>query len=389
MADGRRFPLLVLLIAAIPLACGQAVGAGAQGDAASPGVVGDVDVVSSVDVAVDISTTDACDPALTVSPSVATVLPLGMAFLVPGGGTGAYRMLLTDESIGTLNEQTGAFLAGVEGGLSTRVLVTDEGCTGVAEAELRVVTPMAVVPARPEVPPGTAIPFRVEEGSGQVVFELLHNTSGATMAGGDYVAGAVEGVDTITVRDLGTLEEAVVYVDVRSDAQLRPTVNRVHVALGQQFAFGVDGGTGDFSVTATEGLAAFEAGLVTGLGEGDGAIVIEDLISGLSLSVPLEVSTPIGSLANRSGDLQDDAVLLVEDLDGDGHDELLLGVHEMDHAAHDSGAVYLYRGADGGVNTEPARVFSTTDKTVRAGWSIAAGDFDADGHRDLLRGSDL
>lgn len=328
-----------------------------------------------------------CDPPLTFSSEVVYVLPYSLAFLVPTGGTGDYEFLLTDDSIGSLSALTGAFLAGAEPAVSSRAFVTDLGCVGVAETRIDVVFPMEVAPREPQVPPGTSIPFRVEEGSGQATFEMVANVTGGTLDGQDYVAGDLTGIDVIRVRDTETGEVVFVYVDVRDDALLVPTTWWPQVALGETLLFEVNGGTGDFTFSLSGDVVSYESGVLTGLAAGKGTIEVVDEIAGLTLTLPVGVSAPLSSPANRSGDLTDQAVFASVDLDGDGFEELICGVSEADYAAHDSGGVYVYRGGEAGVQAIPERVYATDDQTVRAGTALTVGDFNADGLPDLAIGA--
>jgi hypothetical protein len=351
-------------------------------DSAGPGEQADVEPPEGADT----SEVSACEPPLSFMSDVVYVLPYSLAFLVPSGGTGAYEFLLTDDSIGTLNGTTGAFLAGSEPAVSSRAFATDTGCSGVAETRVDVVFPMDVAPRQPQVPPGTSIPFRVEEGSGHVTFELVTDETGASLDGQAYVAGEVTGVDVIRVRDTKTAEEVFVSVEVRDDALLVPTTWWPQVAVGQTLLFDVVGGTGDFTVTLSGGVASLEGGVLTGLQAGAATIEVVDDIAGLTLTIPLGVSAPLSSPANRSGDLSDHAALFSADFDGDGFEELLVGVSEADYTAHDSGGVFLYRGGESGVSDSPEQVYATDDQTVRAGTAIAVGDFNADGLPDLAIG---
>ena len=327
-----------------------------------------------------------CNPVLSIEPEVSFVLPYELTFLAPQGGTGAYEFVLTDDTVGTLNSTTGAFLAGAEADVSSRVFVTDTGCSGVVEARIDVVNPMVVIPSAPQVSPGTAIPFRVEAGSGDVQLALVSDESGATLDGELYLAGPLEGVDVLRVRDLRTTEERFVYVEVRSDAALVPTTWWPQVALGQTLLFEVQGGAGDFTYTLTGDVVSYDGKMLTGLTAGTGTIEVLDGISGMSLSIPVGVSAPLSSPANRSGDLSDQASMLSADLDGDGYEEVIVGVSELDYEAHNSGAVYVYQGGEEGLEAAPARVYANDERGVKAGSALALGDFDADGVDDLAIG---
>ena len=330
-----------------------------------------------------------CEPPLSLMPEVFYVLPFELAFASPEGGTGEYEFVLTDETIGTMNSDTGAFLAGPNAGVSSRLFVTDQGCSGVAEGRIEVVHQMQIIPSTPQVPPGTSIPFRVEEGSGVLSFELIGDESGATLVGQDYQAGPLQGIDVLRVIDQGTKESRLVYIEVREDAALSPTTWRPQLALGQSLLFSIEGGTGDFTYTLSGDVATYDGTALRGEKAGKGSLEVVDEISGMSLLLPIGVSAPLSSSAERSGDLSDQARMRSYDLDADGYEELILGVGEVDYSAHNSGAVFVYRGIEGGIEVEPARVYASSNKGVQAGAALGLGDFDGDGLVDLAVGVPL
>ena len=136
MMLARMYMLCLASCAALVTACGQAPADAPDGSEGSPDVTSpDGGAVDDGEGAVERPAgLPVCAPPLSVAPALAHVLPHGLTFLVPTGGTGIYELLLTDASVGTLNPRTGAFLAGATAGVSSRVLITDEGCAGVADA---------------------------------------------------------------------------------------------------------------------------------------------------------------------------------------------------------------------------------------------------------------
>lgn len=76
------------------------------------------------------------------------------------------------------------------------------------------------------------------------------------------------------------------------------------------------------------------------------------------------------------------------DLDGDGHRDLVLAaiLHDSDTGVRDAGRVYIYFGGPQ-LDSIPDRVIDGTQPAQLIGWGLSCGDVNGDGHDDLLVGA--
>lgn len=332
-----------------------------------------------------------CEPLLSVDPFEAAVRPLDLLTFHASGGTGAYRFSLTDDGSGALlNEVTGAYLSGETTGVVDGVELRDEGCIGVARAEVRVVPPMAVRPAAAEVAPATSFLFEVADGSGQFAFLMASSRSGGQVSpDGRYTAGGGDGADVVRVADVATGEEAEVVIEVRAGAALRPRPVEVFVAVGSSHKLVVDGGSGHLDAAVAGAEVGFEDGVVSGLSPGVSNLLLTDHFTGLQTDVRVTTVRPQGIHQVRAGNaFGRSPVMPAGDIDGDGFDDVVLGLPEADVEAFNGGAVFVYAGG-APPPLGPARVISSDRRRTELGRSLAVQDFDGDGRVDLAVGAPL
>ena len=176
----------------------------------------------------------ACDPPLQLSAAISAVSPDDLARLRAEGGTGAWVFEhVQNRSGGLLNATTGAFLAGPTPDVVDEFRLTDRGCTGEALFSLRIVKPMGVFPAAPEVSPGQVLTFEVEDGSGQFTLEMVANQTGAAVEGQlTYRAGPTVGQDTLRIVDDETGYSVQVKVEVKDEIRIVVSpVSYTHLTL--------------------------------------------------------------------------------------------------------------------------------------------------------------
>jgi hypothetical protein len=343
-----------------------------------------------------------CDPPLAIEPAEAAALPLDLRTLHAEGGTGEWRFeLVSNESGALVNPLSGAYLAGDVEDVVDVVRLTDLGCDGFADAEIRVVPPMVVRPSQAEVRPGARFSFEVEQGSGEAVFRLVESGSEGGIDGmGRYIAGHRAGRDFVEVEDTGTGETREVVITVAIDAALHAEPRQLHVVVGGTVPLRVEGGSGVLTTEVGEGVVALEdtpeGPVIRGVSPGRVALRVTDRFTGMQTEVDARVMINhqqeqpwMGHHSHRS------AVAAPGDMDGDGDVEAIVGVHESALSGYFAGAVFVYLGQaidPEGEPIEPAQVLTGFSRREEFGRSLATGDFDSDGIVDLAvgaRGADV
>lgn len=161
-----------------------------------------------------------------------------------------------------------------------------------------------------------------------------------------------------------------------ADAQLQGA------AQGDSVGWAV-AGVGD---TTGDGLADLLVG-VPNLDDVDQDAGAAMLLSGAPAGLVSPTATLLGERAN---DYAGFSVAGVGDVDGDGLGELLVGAIWNNRGGRDAGAVYLFAGNPSGTPSlsDSIAILTGTTGADSAGYSVAgAGDFDGDGHPDLLVGA--
>jgi hypothetical protein len=331
-----------------------------------------------------------CTPALTLEPATRAIAPLDVLTLVARGGTGAYTFALVDAPSGAIvNELLGVYLAGETTGVVDRVRVTDRGCVGEAEAMLRVVAPLAIVPRRLELLPSTRVQLEVRGGSGRHAFSLVTATAGSTIsASGAYVAARVGGRDLVRVTDLETMQTADARVVITASAALTLAAERFVIPVGARHALGAQGGSGEITLVGAPPELALEGDALVGRQMGAVDAVLRDRFAGLERTVRVDVVAPQTVPAARAGNgFLFTQVMGPGDLDGDGQRDAIVATTDHDLTAHTGGALFIYRGQAGTLSGTVARALGGASRYEEFGRAFAVADLDGDGLLDLVVGA--
>lgn len=352
---------------------------------------GPKDIVFGWDAGKDVAVVGPCSPALKITPASPQVLPLQLLNFQATGGTGQYRFLLTKNSSEALvNLYTGAYLAGDKAGVLDTVQLTDVGCQGSASAQVEVLSPLAVLPAEAELPPGGKLALQVAKGSGKYAYSLKTNQSGgAITAAGVYTAGAKAGLDTLQVLDTGTGETQQIPVTVIVGSALAAVPPRLAIPVGSTAKLTVTGGSGVLQSTAKGPQITTNGSDVTAVAPGLVTVAIVDKLTGQTTTATVEVVAAQVPTMPRSGDFFEVAAAVAGDLDGDGWTDALLGVPESDITHYNDGAVYLYRGTPVGLSTEPSQVLHGALSEDRFGYAMVAGDVSGTAQPEVIVGAPL
>jgi len=330
-----------------------------------------------------------CEPALALGS--ATTTPLNLVILDASGGTGQYHFRFEDNLSGAaLNPLSGSYLAGITGGVTDVIVMTDGACEGEATAQIEVVPEMSVVPANIEVLPAQAFSYLVENGSGSYSCELFMDGSGAALNTTDcsYQAGMTEGTDGISFTDLETGQEATAWVSIHSSAAPVSSPAHVFIALGSTQASMILGGSGHWDFVASiPGVVDTTSGLLESVATGRTVLEVTDQFTGLSTSMTVDVVTPQQAPVNLSGESVQEGHALSVDVDGDGYLDAIMSSPGANVGAYRGGVVILWMGSSDGLETEPARTWTRTAWEDQLGRGLASGDFDADGLPDLVMSS--
>ena len=400
----RTFRYLSLLSLLVAVACSSDpnesndAGVDAGSDTVDLGLdPTDPDADTQLDTAPDVDVDDAevglptCNPALALEPAEATLAPLDLLQMRPSGGTGDYRVRLTDNqtgaifSIGELR-----YIAGDTPGVDTLTL-TDDGCAGEATSMLTVVEHPNVVPSNIEVSPGTTFTFEVTGGSGEYVAEFITNRTGGTLSdeGFVYTSGARPSFDVLRFTDVQSGRAADATVSVSLDARLRLETSRVALPVGGTYQLEVLLGSGRLELAdESPPWFDFEDGVISGLAPGEWTQLFVDPFSGLTAAVEIDIVEPLDGEFTLAGDrLTWSTVQPLGDINGDGFADVAVAIAEADVDAYNSGAVFIYLGAEGEIDAAPAQVLSGTTYQEEFGRGIGFGDIDADGSPELMVGA--
>ncbi len=168
---------------------------------------------------------------LALSPTSLSCAPGGtQTFTATGGSTPYTYSLPTNNSGGSINSTTGAYICGSTGSVSDVVRVTD-GSSSVVNATVTVSAALAISPTSFSLAPGDQETFTASGGAGSNVFSISTNNSGGSInsSSGLYTAGATPATDTVRVTDANSkTSNATVSVSSVTLSPLAPTVIAGH-----------------------------------------------------------------------------------------------------------------------------------------------------------------
>lgn len=332
-----------------------------------------------------------CAPALNVDPSNAAVLPFGLYTIVPEGGTGDYRFEIeTNNSGAIVNELSGAYLAGGEGGAIDTVVVTDVGCIGEARIDIRVVEPLQIRPFAVTAAPGTSWTFEGVGGTGNFTYAVLIDGSGGTLSPtGAYTAGNTEGTDRIELRDTETGQTSEATVIVSNAATMAPSPPFVFLPVGNTFELEINGGSGFVEVVENvTNFSLIDGRTISGDAPGKSQVTLRDLYTGQTAPFAVGVAGPQQFTPTPWGQLLGYTFTRAAgDLNGDGFEDIVVSSPEATVNGYLAGAVFVYQGNNGGFDPTPVQVLTGENRRDYYGNGVAVADFDGDGENDLLVGA--
>jgi hypothetical protein len=332
-------------------------------------------------------TVDLCTglPALTLTAEPARVRVSGPVALVASGGSGHYRYLL--EPGGSSGALIGnRFVAGRTPATDTLV-VEDAKCPGDARTRVSVVAAFDVAPARAELPPATSFQIAVAGALGAPTYTLTRSDSGATLTPeGVYTAGPRDGSDLLTVRDSQTGDEALLQYQVRAGAKLSGDPAFLAVPAGASVPLATRGGTDRVTWAKVSGPGTLANGRLAVEAGATGATLLTatDPFTKQTAQVSVRVLDELTRPGVAHGRLSDVASMVTADFDGDGTQDLAVGQRESDLARPAGGAVFIFKGATGGLPSAPTWVLTGSSDTAAFGDALAAGDLDGDGLAELV-----
>ncbi len=330
-----------------------------------------------------------CEPALGLSSNTTSARAFDLVRLIPAGGTGQWTFTLSENlSGGTVNRETGVYLAGDQVGVTDTIVLADEGCLGSAELTINVVEPMRISPSSPQVAPLDILRFEVTGGSGEFEFLLLNESGSAITEGGVYIAGEDLGWDLLQITDLATSQAESIRITLTEDNTIVAQDEQIFLPVGTRYTPKVTGGSGVYSMASDDSSVLIEGDEMVGSGEGLAQVTVSDAFLDRSTQVtvygresfvaPMVASSDGTASARMRG---------IPDINGDGLMDLVLGHAEADVAAGNGGALYIYATReDGTLDPEPAQIIAGPNRDDYLGWSFEVGDLTGDGISDLVVG---
>ncbi|HTC96066.1 MAG TPA: hypothetical protein VK699_21670 [Terriglobales bacterium] len=185
--------------------------------------------------------------SLLISPATATLNASESQTFSAGGGASPYAFsIVTNNSGGTIDAFSGAYIAGTKGGVTDTIRVTDNS-SNTSNATVTVLSTLAISPQSASVNSGGSQTFSASGGNSPYSYSIVINNSGGTMnaSNGAYTAGAKGGVaDTVRVTDnAGNISNAT--VTVRGPLAISPA--SASVATTNTKTFSASGGMPPYS----------------------------------------------------------------------------------------------------------------------------------------------
>ena len=246
------------------------------------------------------------------------------------GGSGVVTFRLDDNpSGGLISPTTGDYVAGATGGVTDRVVVSDEACAGSVEVVIDVLPPFGALPETALVPPFTTFTIDPTGGSGEAECATLANRTGGTLQGCTWTAGPTSATDDIEVRDLRSGEQVVVHYTVDPSATLRLWGRTLYLPQGHPFQPTWTAGTQVVELTHAAGLET-GGGTITGLAPGSYLVeAVDHYVPDLSTSFMVEVVAPRTFDARRDGEYAQWGHVVGGDLNQDGFDDVVVSAMDL------------------------------------------------------------
>jgi hypothetical protein len=349
-----------------------------------------------------------CSGELKIEPQGAKVSILQAVRLRTTGGSGSVVWSFEKNESGALLRSSGEYLSGRTQGTDV-IVATDSACETKATVSVVVLAGMTVRPTRVELKPNQAFRFQVTGGSGEHTFTFTNNAStGSISAVGNYVAGAVSGIDQVEVRDSITGETISATLVVNALAKLVPEFAYMALPQGTRTPIQIRGGSGYFDFSIERGTAMGVVDSMLQQYDAANAKLGTDVVkatcrfSGLSTTLNIQVLQSHTFPSVPSGHREETGVLVSGDLDGDGKAEVVLANPESDLNGAYSGAIFIwkdYAAIDAGISDAgavdggppfgpmPSVVLKGQVREERLGSAVLLFDMNNDGRLDLVAGA--
>jgi hypothetical protein len=336
---------------------------------------------------------DAVCEELLADPLMPRVVVGGSTMLRVRGGSGTAWFSIVGDALGSELLASGGFRAGTTPGRVT-LHARDVVCGLDAEFSIEIVAGLRILPREAVVAPGGVVTFRVEGALASVQWRTL-----STPAMGDgmfdaatarFRAGRVPGHYRYVVRDMGSMREESVNVEVRPGAVFAPenevvlvpaerTVDLRWVGASTEITAAIEG-AGAGRITQRNGTIVYDA-----TGARAGAVIVRgtDRATGATATVRVVVGESSQVRSTPRGEDQPYGALAWGDFDGDGRQDLAMAQSAAHSTAPYAGRILIWRGAVG----EPAVWLEGDRSQDYLGQVLRAADINGDGRTDLVVGS--